>query len=298
MARIRYYDSATDEWLFADLAVQAPFPDGTAVGDTFVWDGTDWVLKAEVPNLYKEVDYIQSAGTQYIQLNFPLSSEHTSVVTCDGVAQDDAFIFGCGTTYSSEAFMLGSISATTTATTDGGLIAYFDNNAYTALAPSGTKDAKTVYTLDKGSFYVNGELITTLTTTGTPVSDYNACLFTANVGGTISGKCSTKLYGAKFYENGAVVSILVPCVRLSDDVAGLYDVVQQQFFTNAGTGSFATPFPIKEDTANKLKSVSGGGAGITSSATDTEYPSAKAVYDFVDTLVGNADTLLGSGVIS
>ena len=54
----------------------------------------------------------------------------------------------------------------------------------------------------------------------------------------------------------------------------------------------------KEDTSNKLLSVSGGGAGITSSATDTQYPSAKAVYDFVDTLVGNADALLGSGVIS
>lgn len=298
MARIRYYDSATDEWLFADLAVQAPLPDGTAVGDTFVWDGTDWVLKAEVPNLYKEVDYIQSTGTQYIQLNFPLSSESTSIITCDGVAADNVFVFGCGTTYSSEAFALRSISATTTGTTDGGMSIYFDDNAYHTTAPAGTKDAKTVYMQDKGDFYVNGELITSMTATGTPVSDYNACLFTANVGGTISGKCSTKLYGAKFYENGAVVSILVPCIRLSDDVAGLYDVVQQQFFTNAGTGSFATPFPIKEDTANKLKSVSGGGAGITSAATDTQYPSAKAVYDFVDTLVGNADTLLGSGVIS
>ena len=47
----------------------------------------------------------------------------------------------------------------------------------------------------------------------------------------------------------------------------------------------------KEDTANKVTSLS-------SSSTDTEYPSAKCVYDYVDTLVGNADTLLGSGVIS
>ena len=55
---------------------------------------------------------------------------------------------------------------------------------------------------------------------------------------------------------------------------------------------------VPESNGNKLLSVSGGGAGITSAATDNQYPSAKAVYDYVDTLVGNADALLGSGVIS
>jgi hypothetical protein len=39
----------------------------------------------------------------------------------------------------------------------------------------------------------------------------------------------------------------------------------------------------KENIENKLASVSGGGEGITSSATDAQYPSAKAVYDMVST---------------
>jgi hypothetical protein len=39
----------------------------------------------------------------------------------------------------------------------------------------------------------------------------------------------------------------------------------------------------KEDTANKITSVSGGGTGLTAAATDAQYPSAKAVYGmFVD----------------
>ena len=46
----------------------------------------------------------------------------------------------------------------------------------------------------------------------------------------------------------------------------------------------------KESKSNKLLSVSGGGAGITSSATDTQYPSAKAVYD----VVGDVEAALSS----
>jgi hypothetical protein len=51
----------------------------------------------------------------------------------------------------------------------------------------------------------------------------------------------------------------------------------------AATTYVDTAIAAKEDTANKIKSVSGGGSGITSAATDAQYPSAKAVYGmFVD----------------
>ena len=48
-----------------------------------------------------------------------------------------------------------------------------------------------------------------------------------------------------------------------------------------------------EVTTNKLRSVSGGGAGITAGATDTQYASGKAVYDALsgkeNAIVGGAD---------
>lgn len=39
-------------------------------------------------------------------------------------------------------------------------------------------------------------------------------------------------------ENGIIVLDLVPCYRKSDGEIGMYDLVSNTFFTNAGTGTF------------------------------------------------------------
>ena len=39
-------------------------------------------------------------------------------------------------------------------------------------------------------------------------------------------------------QSGDVVCHLIPCYRKSDDVIGMYDIVSNQFLTNAGTGAF------------------------------------------------------------
>ena len=51
----------------------------------------------------------------------------------------------------------------------------------------------------------------------------------------------------------------------------------------------------KEDVVNKLKSVAGGGTGITSAATDIQYPSAKAVYAELATKANDADVVKLTG---
>ena len=62
-----------------------------------------------------------------------------------------------------------------------------------------------------------------------------------------------------------------------DDINGNMDIID-------------TALAGKEDTTNKV-------TALSAASTDTQYPSAKCVYDYVDTLVGNADALLGNGVI-
>ena len=51
---------------------------------------------------------------------------------------------------------------------------------------------------------------------------------------------SGKWYYVKFYKNGNLLRDYVPCVRNSDGVAGLYDKVENKFYTNSGTGSFGS----------------------------------------------------------
>lgn len=47
------------------------------------------------------------------------------------------------------------------------------------------------------------------------------------------------LYSFKIYENNTIVKDFVPCKRNSDDAIGLIDIINNAFYTNLGTGTFA-----------------------------------------------------------
>ena len=47
------------------------------------------------------------------------------------------------------------------------------------------------------------------------------------------------LYNAYIVLNNEVVRNFIPCYRKSDGVRGLYDKVNNVFYTNSGTGTFA-----------------------------------------------------------
>lgn len=49
----------------------------------------------------------------------------------------------------------------------------------------------------------------------------------------VTGKC----YYCKIYDNGVLARDFIPAVRDSDSKPGFYDLVTDQFFTNAGTGA-------------------------------------------------------------
>ena len=47
-----------------------------------------------------------------------------------------------------------------------------------------------------------------------------------------------KIYRLKFWSNDTLVRDLTPCYRKSNNVIGLYDMANDVFCTNAGTGTF------------------------------------------------------------
>ena len=56
--------------------------------------------------------------------------------------------------------------------------------------------------------------------------------------GSANNYVSMKLWSAKLYSSGNLVKDLVPAMRDSDSVVGMYDLVSDTFLTNAGTGTF------------------------------------------------------------
>lgn len=68
---------------------------------------------------------------------------------------------------------------------------------------------------------------------------YNAYIFGTNRGGTFNEPSDNlSVYYCKIYDNGTLIRNFIPAKRNSDNVLGLYDIVNSKFYTNAGTGTF------------------------------------------------------------
>lgn len=55
---------------------------------------------------------------------------------------------------------------------------------------------------------------------------------------SISYPCSEKIYVSKIYSNDIFEQYLIPCYRVSDHVVGMYDLIGKKFYENSGTGTF------------------------------------------------------------
>lgn len=67
----------------------------------------------------------------------------------------------------------------------------------------------------------------------------NLCLFSADSGGNIVGYC--KIYNFKVYTDSMATTPIyeyIPAIRNADGEIGIYDIINDVFYTNAGTGTF------------------------------------------------------------
>ena len=79
-------------------------------------------------------------------------------------------------------------------------------------------------------------------------------ILSCNINGSASASAEGNLYRMTIKENDVIVRDYIPCYRKSDSKPGLYDIVNKQFYTNAGSGEFSFPeYTIQEvnnETAN------------------------------------------------
>ena len=72
-------------------------------------------------------------------------------------------------------------------------------------------------------------------TAGTSMANANLILFRVlNDNRVFLGK----IYSTKVYDDNILIRDLVPCYRKSDNVIGMLDLVNNVFYTNAGSGKF------------------------------------------------------------
>ena len=97
----------------------------------------------------------------------------------------------------------------------------------------------TIYDVEyrNDDLYVNNTLVANATTNVSNFQ-YPMFLFARNNDGTAGSFSSFKLYSCKIYKSWTLVRNFVPCYRKSDSVIWLYDLVNKQFYTNAGSWTF------------------------------------------------------------
>ena len=179
-----------------------------------------------LPEIYQEVEYIQTTGTQYIDTGIKPIDRTYQVSTKIGVttAEQDKCVFG----------------------TSGAV--YYQLTPYTnqwAYGTNGNEGKSGTYKAIVGNEYIiefnnslyniviNGDLIAS----GLTFINVNNSI-------KISSRNDSRLGKFKYYyfriinnQTNDILMDLIPCYRRSDSVAGMYDLVSGNFFINSGTGT-------------------------------------------------------------
>lgn len=178
-----------------------------------------------LPSGYSQLRYIQSSGTQYIDTGFKPNQNTRMVLeaaSTEGKSDNNVYLFGCDAGFGTYGF---SVSTWTAGFGSATSITDFD-----------WSDGEN-HTIDFncGTLTIDGTV--KWTATATFQSAYNAYVMSLNRSGDTVMPFTGKLFSCKTYDNGTLVRDFVPA-KDSSGAVGLYDLVNNTFYANAGTGSF------------------------------------------------------------
>ena len=204
-----------------------------------------------LPSEYTALEYIESTGTQYINTNFkPKTTSRIQMraLPTKTISSYTAF-FGCRTDSSPTANDSFSFAATTATTIRSD---YFGTNQSATVS---TILSDTIIDKKQNILTAYGQTINNKAKTSEQNSTNNLTIFALNTASKneISYYISMKLYYCKIWDNGSLVRNLIPA-KNSSGTLGLYDAVNNVFYTNAGTGIF-TAGPIATTSWVKIGSL-------------------------------------------
>lgn len=194
-----------------------------------------------LPSAYQRVEYISGTGTQYIDSGIECTSDLAvdfafSVSTSVG----NALTGGVNTV--SPAFRHHAAPASYGAYNYMYSLTYGSDTIPTSIAAPQLDtryhvviDPSTWTYLFEGDNYHEQGSITPIPLNLTTGRNYGILGRISQTGAIQSRPNQT--YYFRFYRNGRLIGDFIPCYRKSDSEAGMYDLVTDRFFTNAGTGT-------------------------------------------------------------
>lgn len=188
-------------------------------------------VELRIPIEYQEVNYLQASSNSYIVL--PVKSKNGLIIqTKCGFYGSGEYIFGSSDNWKVNS--LGLYIATNTGRTgllygnqlddtsstigkNTPFVLTIQNNNWNIYNASMQLLRQKVFTAQTFTGYNNIILFGTKTTNAEPISMEGVRIYTFAISGILN---------------------FIPCYRKIDSVAGMWDTVNKQFYTNAGTGAF------------------------------------------------------------
>ncbi|MBR6436279.1 MAG: hypothetical protein IKS45_07215 [Thermoguttaceae bacterium] len=200
---------------------------------------------ALLPSAYQQVEYLQSSGTQYINTGFIPTERFITVCKAQYLEINTRGLIAMGS---------HNYKANIGKTDSFGIVGGDGSGYYMYANPN---SSFSTYTWTSFAPFTPGETVTLTEDWVTPVYKVNDSASTPNnyfgvfnwnpfylfgrhlSDNSLANSGSMRIYSASIYNSvRAEVHNFIPCYRISDNKPGMYDLVTNTFFTNAGSGDF------------------------------------------------------------
>ncbi len=192
---------------------------------------TKMLMGEILPLEYQQVEYIQNTGLQYIDTGYIDVAE--TRVELD-LEYTELYRGSTGIYY------MGANAGNLLLINDSGYMGVAGGGAGNNITPVVNERYNVILNRDENNLrsgIINGvEIVGSMANSNV----FNKFLLFSLGGAETSSKICCKLYSCKIYYKGEIVRDFVPCYRISDNEIGLYDKVNNVFYTNSGTGTFKT----------------------------------------------------------
>ncbi|MGN0787572.1 MAG: hypothetical protein ACI4L6_00680 [Candidatus Onthoplasma sp.] len=232
------YQNATVKTTLSAFAVQSNLRDSDMYVDEAQYAAyfiiKDDVSYVSLPEDYTQVEYIESTGTQYIDTGY-IGSNNTSLEIKQSFLYEQS---------------VASYSAIGSAGNNNDRIemGYNSmNNQFWCNTGSTTSRFATgfavdmephVFSWDGSGYFAIDDYVAFAKNTISTAFECTTSLYLFKDNQRMGYYCPVKTYYCKIWDNGTLVRNMIPCYRNSDNKVGMYDMVNNVFYTNAGTGEF------------------------------------------------------------
>ena len=195
-----------------------------------------------LPNGYTLLEYIESSGTQCIDTGFKPNQDTRVVMDAEVLPSQttEGHLFSV----TDSAFFTMFVAPAQPTWYRG----RYANQAVKAFPASCNGYNRYLFDKNKNTVTIGEEVISFNAATFQMAN--NLPLLCRNASGTYNTFVSARLYSCQIYDDGEQIRNFLPCANQSGSV-GLYDVANNTFYGNAGTGIFSAgpevPFPEPKD---------------------------------------------------